>query len=319
MNDERRKLLIVGDNPFQGISHLSQERARNRGGDSVSPEDHAADVVLASLKNCADGFSFSVSERTLSILRTLRKRESIDQINLYAMVPYAFEYVRIATQTGTPGLVKRFAKQVALSGDIRAVLEGLWSVVRMNPEGFMDTYLAYELSRIKASTGKKGKLVSVLLNEVIADMSLALGFDWLFKSFISYLSKRRITPGFNTRNFPYLVNRFNEWGINLNEILIVTPFNGAGFQMNPSKEECEKTLINLSSHNVLAISVLAAGYFKPSEAVDYLGGLSNIEGVIIGVSTEQQAQDTFKLFDEQFASKKRDLGFSSTKAQGAIG
>ncbi|MGD0644638.1 MAG: hypothetical protein ABSA75_07015 [Candidatus Bathyarchaeia archaeon] len=298
MNDEMRKLLIVGDNPFQGISHLSQERARTRGEAVVSPVDHAADVVLASLKDGADGFSFSVSEVTLSILRRLRERKSIDQINLYAMVPYAFEYVRIAAQTGTPGLVKRFAKQVALSGDIRAVSEGFWSVVRVDPEGFMNTYLAYELSRIKSSAGKHPNLVSVLLNEVIGDMGLALDLDWLFRSFISYLSKRGITPGFNTRNFPYFVRKFNEWDINLDETLIVTPFNKAGFQMNPSKEECEKTLMNLSSPNVLAISVLAAGYYKPSMVVNYLAGLNNLKGVIAGVSSEQQALETFKLFRE---------------------
>ena len=299
MNDENHKLLIVGDNPFQGISHLSQERARNRSEVIVSPADQAADIVLASLKNGADGFSFSVSELTLSILEKLRERKSIDQINLYPMLPYAFEYVRIATQTGTPGLVKRFAKQVALSGDVGAVFEGFLSVARVNPEGFMKTYLAYELSRIKSSAGKHAKIKSVLLNEVIGDMGLALDLDWLFKSFISYLAKRGITPGFNTRNFPYLVRKFGEWGINLDKTLIVTPFNEAGFQMNPSKEECEKTLQNLSSPNVLAISVFAAGYYKPSMVVDYLARLSNLKGVIAGVSNEQQALQTFKLFKDR--------------------
>lgn len=299
MNDEMRKLLIVGDNPFQGISHLSQERARDRSETVVSPADKAADLVLTSLKNGADGFSFSVSDLTLSILRTLRERKSIEQIKLYAMVPYAFEYVRIATQTGTPGLVKRFAKQVALSGDVRAVLEALWSVVRVDPEGFMNTYLAYEMSRIKSAAGKNANLVSVLLNEVIGDMGLALDLDWIFRSFITYLTNKGMTPGFNTRNFPYLVKKFDEWGISLDKILIVTPFNKAGFQMNPSKEECEKALLNLSSPNVLAISVFAAGYYKPSMVVDYLAGLTNLKGVIAGVSNETQALETFKLFRER--------------------
>jgi hypothetical protein len=289
-------LLLVGDNPFHGISHLSQERARSRGEAIVSPVDQAANVVLTSLKNGADGFSFSVSELTLSILRTLSERKSIDQVSLYPMVPYAFEYVRVATQTGTPGLVKRFAKQVTMSGDVRAILEGLWSAVRMDREGFVNTYLAYELSRIRSSAGKQANLVSVLLNEVIGDMGLALGFDWLFRSFTDYLSKRGITPGFNTRNFPYFIRKFNEWGIDLDEIMIVTPFNKAGFQMNPSKEECEKTLSSLTSPTVLAISVLAAGYLKPLEALDYIAGLPNLKGVVAGVSTEQQASELFQLF-----------------------
>jgi hypothetical protein len=299
MNDELGKLLIIGDNPFQGISHLSQERARTRSETVISPAEKAADVVLAALKSGADGFSFSVGEATLSILRTLRERKVIDQLKLYAMVPYAFEYVRIATQTGTPGLVKRFAKQVTLSGDISAILEGVWSALRVDPKGFMNTYLAYELSRIRSSAGKKANLSSVLLNEVVGDMGLALDLDWLFKSFISYLSDRRITPGFNTRNLPFLVRKFDEWDINIDETLIVTPFNKAGFQMNPSKEECEKTLMNLSSPNILAISVFAAGYLKPNEAIDYLANLQNIRGLIAGVSNNQQALETFELFKKR--------------------
>ena len=302
MNNDTRKLLIVGDNPFQGISHLSQERARTRGETVISPAEKAADVILVALKNGADGFSFSVGDVTLSILQTLRERKKIDQLKLYAMVPYAFEYVRIATQLGTPGLVKRFAKQVTLSGNVKALLEGFWSIARINPEGLMNTYLAYELSRIKSSAGRKSKINSVLLNEVIADMGLALNFDWLFKSFIAYLSKRKITPGFNTRNFPYLVQKFKEWDIDLNQTLIVTPFNKAGFQMNPSKEECEKTLMTLTKPNVLAISVLAAGYFKPSQTVNYLSDLNNLKGLIAGVSTKNQAQETFQTYKKMFGT-----------------
>ena len=299
MNDEIHKLLLVGDNPFQGISHLSQEQARTRGEADVSPADRAADIVVASIKNGANGFSFSVSDLTLSILRSLRERKSLDAISLYAMVPYAFEYVRVATQTGTPGLVKRFAKQVVLTGNLRAILEGLWSAARQDPEGFVNVYLSYELSRIKSAAGKQAKLTSVLLNEVIVDMALALNFDWLFKSLIDFLSKRGITPGFNTRNFPYLVSKFNEWEINIDEALIVTPFNKVGFQMNPSREKCEEALKNLAKPNLLAISVLAAGYLKPSEAADYITGLENLKGIIVGVSNEQQASATFALFKER--------------------
>jgi len=69
--------------------------------------------------------------------------------------------------------------------------------------------------------------------------------------------------------------------------------------MNPSREECEKTLMNLSRPNVLAISVLAAGYYKPFMVVDYLASLKNLKGVIAGVSSEQQALQTFKLFKER--------------------
>ena len=292
------KTLLIGDNPFHGISHLSQERARSRVGDADSVVAQA-DIVLEAVKNGADGFMFSVSDVTLSILRKLQEKKAVEQVELYAIIPYAYEYVRMATQTGTPALAKKIVKQILLSGNVGAVLGGLSAVFQMNPNGLLKTYLTYEISRIRSSAGRKAKLTSILLHEVVTDMGLALNFDWLFKSYISYLSKKDTVPGFNTRNFPYLVRKFKEWDINLDETVIATQFNKAGFQMNPSREECEKTLSNLSRPIVVAISVLAAGYFKPPEAAEYLAGLENLKGVAIGVSTQIQARETFALFQKR--------------------
>lgn len=298
MNRPLQHLLLVGDNPFHGISHLSQERARGRGADIIIPVNKAADVVSTSIANGANGFSFSVSSHTLSILRALRKKGIIDQIKLYAMVPYSFEYVRIATQTGTPSLVKKLAKQIVLSGDTRTIFQGVLAIPSLSLEGIVKTYLSYEISRIKAATGRNADLTSITLNEVIVDMGLALGLKWLFTTLIDYCYKMGMTPGVNTRNFPYLIGKFKEWNIDVKKLLIVTPFNKAGFQMNPSKEECEKALSTLPDCNVLAISVLAAGYLRPPEALNYLIGLKNIKGILVGVSSEQQAQTTFSLFKD---------------------
>jgi hypothetical protein len=304
MNPNGKGMLLVGDNPFHGISHLSQEKARNRGMERGSAA--SADIVAAALRSGADGFMFSVSDVTLSILKSLRERREVDQIKLYAIVPYAYEYVRIATQTGTPGLAKKIVKQIALSGDIGAVLGGLGAVFRMKRESLLKTYLAYEISRIRSSIWSKAELSSVLLHEVITDMSLALNFDWLFKSYISYLSKKDIIPGFNTRNFPFLVRKFKEWGLNVDEILVATQFNKAGFQMNPSREACEETLSNLSRPVVLAISVLAAGYYRPPEAAEYIATQEKLRGIVIGASSVEQAKETFEIFSSTLSCRKEN-------------
>jgi hypothetical protein len=292
------KTLLVGDNPFHGISHLSQERARNR---AENPDSAAekADVVLTAIENGADGFMLSVSNTTLSILKKIRERNMIEHVGLYAIVPYAYEYVRVAAQTGTPGLARKVAKEIALSGNVGAALGGLRAVIRMNPERLLKTYLTYEISRIKSSAGKNAKLNSVLLHEAVTDMCLALNLDWIFKSWMSFLSEKEIAPGFNTRNFSYLVNKFKEWDLDLEKTVIATQFNKVGFQMNPSKEACEKALSDLSSPSVVAISVLAAGYLKPPEAASYLAGLENIRGLAIGASTTKQARETFTLFQQR--------------------
>jgi len=304
MSDTRNKILLVGDNPFHGISHLSQEKARVRGAE-INHAEYAAHLVMTSLENGASGFMFSVSETTLSALRIIREKIGRARCStLYAIVPYAYEYVRLANQLGgASGLAKRLAKEIARSGNVRAIANGLQGAVKMDPVALMKTYLFYEISRIKSSAGEQQNLVSVLLHEVITDMALALDFDGLFKSYVDFLPKQGIKPGFETRNFAYLVNRFREWDIDFNETIIATPFNKIGFQMNPSKEECEKALAEVSESNIVAISILAAGYLRLPEAIEYIQTLPNLRGVAVGVSKEHHAHETFRFLEKKLNNK----------------
>jgi hypothetical protein len=300
MNNQAGKMLLVGDNPFHGISHLSQEASRARENMITYPE-HAANLVLTSLDNGADGFMFSVSEKTLSIIRTIREMGRAGSLKLYAIVPYAYEYVRLATQIGTPGLMNKFAKQILVSGNLRAIASGLKGVSMTDPMALLKTYLIYEISRIESSAGKQSDLKAVLLHEIVTDMALALDLDWLFKFYVDLVLKLRIKPGFNTRNFAFLARKFMDWGLDFREILIATPFNQVGFQMNPSRKECEKALADIPAPCVIAISILAAGYLKPRDAVGYLAALPNIMGAAVGVSKEQHARETFKFIKENFS------------------
>lgn len=301
MGSRRDPALLVGDNPFHGISHLSQERARVRGDASTVPE-FAANLIMTSVENGANGFMFTVSETTLSILEEIRGRGEIRRLSLYAIVPYAYEYVRLANQVGgIPGLAKKFAKEIFFSGNMRAVASGLKGIMKADPVSIMKTYLTYEVSRVKSSASDKANLESVMLHQVITDMALALNLDWLFKSYVDFMLKMRVTPGFNTGNFAYLVKKFREWQIDLRKTAIAAPFNKAGFQMVPSKKECEKALANIPEPTVLAISMLAAGYLRPSEAIDYIATLPNMKGVAVGVSKEKHARETFGLLKEKLS------------------
>jgi hypothetical protein len=295
-----KKLFLVGDNPFHGISHLSQERSKARISVSENP-DVAANLVCLAVDNGANGFMFSVSETTLAILKKIREKDEISRLGLYAIVPYAYEYVRLATQTGgLVGLGKRFSRQLVTSRNLGAIASGVKGVLGMDPEALLRTYLSYEISRIKSAAGKDSRIESVFLHEVITDMALALNLDWLFHAYSRYLLKCDITPGFNTCNFPTLVTKLREWGWDLEQVLIAAPFNRVGFQMNPSREECERTLACLKAPAAIAISVLAAGHLKLSEAVDYVAGLPNMKGVAVGLSKEEHARQTFKIIKDKF-------------------
>jgi hypothetical protein len=304
MIEERKKLLIVGDNPFHGISHLSQERARARG-NKVTQTDYAADLVLTSLENGADGFMFSVSETTLTALRTISEKIGRKDIALYAIVPYAYEYVRLATHLGTLGLAKKLGWEIASSRNIKAISLGLRGLMGMDLGSLMKTYLIYEISRIKKFVGKRHNLESVILHEIVTDMALALDLEWLFMTYVEFISKLKIQPGFETRNYPHLMRKFKQWNLDLNKMTIVTSFNKVGFQMNPSKIECEKAIADAPASNVIAMSVLAAGYLGLPEAVEYIEGLPNLKGMVIGVSKKKHAHETFSFLRNRFSDQSR--------------
>ena len=297
--ENNEKALLVGDNPFHHISHLSQDRAKARSKAVASPES-AAQLILSSVENGANGFMFSVSRTTLSILAALRDLGQIDRLDLYPIMPYAYEYVQLATQVGgIPGLAKSFGKQVIFSMNLSAMWNGLRAVLRMDPVSFMKAYLSYEVGRIRSAAGKDSHIKTLVLHEVITDMALGLKMDWFFKAYFDYASKLGFVPGFNTCNFTYLVNSLRDWEIDISDVTIAAPFNRVGFQMCPSREECEKTLQGLQKPVVVAISVLAAGYLRVPEAVDYVAGLPNIKGVAVGVSKEEHAREVFRILKEK--------------------
>ncbi|MGA2158529.1 MAG: hypothetical protein ABSG90_04860 [Dehalococcoidia bacterium] len=293
------KIILVGDNPFHGISHLAQDRIKLRGNDVVNP-DYAAKLVITSLENGADGFTFSVSETTLAILRRINETKSDNNLMLYAIVPYAYEYVRLATSVGgVPGLGIELAKQVMRSRNSKSFAYGLKGLATVNPPDLMKAYLVYEIYKIKTAAGPKTKLVSLLLHETVTDMALALNLDWVFKTHIEFMRDLGIKPGFETRNFPYLVKQFEKWGIGFPGTVIEASFNPLAFQMCPSREECEKALVKASSAEIIAFSILAAGRVKLPEAIDYIASLPELKGVAVGVSKISHCGETFGLLKEK--------------------
>ena len=289
--------LLVGDNPFHGISHLSQQRVRTRSSGLTSDNtDYAARLVKLSLENGANGFMFSVDEATLSILKTLREDNKVRNMNLYAIVPYAYEYVRRSTQAGgVSGLAKTLAKEIVFSSNIKVVLPNIIGLAQFDPSSFLKVYVAYEMSRVKNALKGQNSLKSILLHEIITDMALALNLEKLFKSYIKFVENSGVRPGFETRNFAALVKKFSEWNIDFSKITLTASFNKIGFQMDPSIGECEKALETVGGAEVIAMSTMAAGYLSPLEAAKYISQLEKITGVVVGVSKEQQAIETFKL------------------------
>ena len=173
---------------------------------------------------------------------------------------------------------------------LKILTKGSLGAIRKDIFDLFKVFIDIELAQIPHHT----KINTVFLHDVLTDLALSLNLKEIFEIFQTHLQdKYDIEAGLVTKNFPILVSRLHEWNSKFS--VIMTSFNKAGFQMNPSKQACEKTLVSYDG-NVIAMSVLAGGYLRPKEACDYILSQPKINTIVIGISSIAHAKNTFELF-----------------------
>jgi hypothetical protein len=285
------KWLLIGDNAFIGVSHLSHAKARQK------LEQLRLENIVEVIKNAvscgATGFAFTVHPTNLKILKALDDTEIVDGgLEILPVLPYAAGYVRAVNEKGMSGLLTEVLTQLPLRERAKLLVQGGISAVTLDPFGMLDAYVDMELSGLRVF--KWAKLKTVLLHEVVTDIGLSFRSKDLFNSYVRHIrDKYHAMPGFVTRNFVSFVRFFLDSGLSMSGTVIMTPMNSIGFQMNPSKESCERCLAQMSNGNVVAMSILAGGYLRLEEAIEYLRGLQNLSGVVVGVSSKTHSEETF--------------------------
>lgn len=279
--------IILGHNQFMGVSHLSQDAARSR-------VEHFGDVkkVMDVIKVCLDsdvkGMMLSTHPRARDILEYTKNEGFSEELNFYPLIPYAQGYVRKMNEKGVIGMLNDALKPASISKKFNILLQGGTGFLKKDFTKLLGTLIDVELLAFKDSNVK-----AVFLHNVLTDLGLALQAKEQFEFYIDYIKDNYdAIPAFGTMNFTKLVKIFDKWGIK--KPLIMSSFNKVGFQMNPSKEECERCLREYDV-DVLVMSTLAAGYLKPKEAYEYLFSLPNVKSVVVGVSTKEHADETFRI------------------------
>ena len=284
---------MIGDNAFIGVSHLSQSHAR----DTLwkLDEEVIVDVIRNAISSGASGFAFSTQATNIKILRSLESLRTVRQdFELWPLLPYAEGYVRLANEKGMIGLVREVMSRLPLSGKVRSLAKGAMSAMKLDPIHMLGAYVDMELESYLNVKPESLKLGAVMLHEVVTDLGISLQATRLFDSFIQHIRDNyACRPGFVTRNFARFVKFFRDERLSLKDVVIMTPFNKIGFQMNPSRESCEDALGHLKEGDVVAMSIMAGGYLGLDESIEYLKGLMNVSGVVVGVSSAEHAIQTF--------------------------
>jgi hypothetical protein len=282
--------ILLGDNPFFGVDHLSQERAREKAKHSQN-FDNMLRVIQYSLNAGAKGMVVSTHPKLMDFIEHIRvKSDLLDKIEFFPILPYTQGYVLKINEKGiVKTLMDTINPATGFQNRVKILTKSGLGAIRRDLFELFKVFIDIELIRLR-----NAKMKTVFLHDVLTDLALSLNLKSVFEIFQMHLhDKYNIEAGIVTKNFPKLVASLDEW--NLDFSTIMTSFNKVGFQMNPSKQACEDCLLNYNGH-IIAMSVLAGGYVRPQEAYEYILSQPKINTVVIGVSSIFHAKNTFELF-----------------------
>jgi hypothetical protein len=280
----------LGDNPFFGVDHLSQERAREKARQSQN-FDNMLDVIDYSIKAGANGMVVSTHAKLKDFINySILRSELINKMEFFPILPYVQGYVLKVNEKGLLRTVMDIlSPHVGLHKKIRIMTKGGLGAIRKDFFELFKVLIDTELMKLQNLNIKK-----VFLHDVLTDLALSLNLATVFKVFQEHLhDEYEIEAGLVTKNFPKLAYMLGKWDLNF--ATIMTSFNKVGFQMNPTRELCEKSLLEYRGE-IIAMSVLAGGYLQLNEAHEYIVSQPKIKKVVIGMSSIVHAQNSLQVF-----------------------
>jgi hypothetical protein len=263
------KEILLGDNPFLGVSHLAQEKARIERNE-ISRVEAKAEIIKAALEGGVIGFTFSTHSSNLELLKYMGRQhpEVLGKLNYYILIPYAHSYIRKANVIGTIGLAKAIIRDIVL----KHPADSITSAVTLNFSKVASLFIGMEAS-LYLKVLPRERVKAILLHEVLTELIVAYSLVELLEELKGYVERKlEVSFGLETRNIGQLRRFLKENGIRVDYIM--TPMNPLGYQMAPSKEEAEKAIQELGDRGVkiIAVNILASGAVSLEETCRYLEG-----------------------------------------------
>ena len=285
---EQLDKIILGDNQFFGINHRSQEKAEEmlkRFGNI----NNIFEVYDNAFECGVKAVMLNSNEKAMAICDRFRENKAkYGDIAWYPSIPYAYKYANMVNELGIfPAINEAIFKGNTTKGVLSMMAKGVTMAVTKDALKLMEMLIDVEYKMFRDLNVKV-----FFLQNIITDLILGYGIKEVFEHFCEYLRKKyKVTPGFVTLNMPYLKSKFEEWGIE--DVVICSSINAAGFNMHPSKEEYDKVIAanDPSKYQLMAMNVLASGSITVKESFDYINSL-NVQSVVFGASSKNHIQST---------------------------
>lgn len=292
--------LLLGDNPFIGVSHLAQEKARVEFFEASM--ENRVKVFEAAVEGGASGFTFSSHERNLEFLTHLATSNPrlLNEVNYYILVPHAESYVRRANVGGTPSLMKTTVRRM-FRGPPEA-FRMLSSIISMRPERLAGILIEEELAPYLHLL-PEGRVKGVFLHEVVTDLVVAFNLSRVLPILDAYVEERLgLSFGLESRNFGRLCGYLS--GVGYCPGYLMTPLNPLGYQMAPDKGAVEEAVEKFGGESkIVAINIMASGAVGLHESIEYLDERrGKIFGVTTASSKPHRIRENFQRLTQVFKS-----------------
>jgi len=278
--------VILGDNQFFAVSHLSDEKSRAQ---SIRFKDDGSiiRVLDQSIELGIKTFMCTTHDRIANICDHIRKNPyQYEGFKIYPCMPYAHKYANAVTELGIVGTIKQY-----VPGNIFGTFaKGGMAVLNKDFMKLMEIFIDAEMKMFKDI-----ETPVIFIQNVLVDMILGLKMYDVFIEYDAYIRKKyKAEPGYISMNLPLLYDALNFVGIK--NPIICASINKIGFRMSGGKEIYEKYLKE-KEFRPIAMQVLAAGALGPKDAIEYLGQFPKIESVLFGASSKSHIQETQELIN----------------------
>ena len=280
--------IVFGDNQFFGINHSSQDKAEEMAKrfsdikNILNVYDNAFDCGIKAVM-------LNSNDRAAEITQYFRDNKSkYGDLAWYPSIPYPHKYSDMVNELGiVPTINEMLIKNNTAAGMLSMITKGVTVAMTKDAMKILEMLIDVEYKMFKGLDCRV-----LFLQNVITDLLLGYGIKDVFQHYCEYIRKKhKILPGFITLNMPYMKTKFQEWGIE--EVVICSTVNAAGFNMYPSKEEYERVIAenDPSKYQLMAMNVLASGSITPKQSFDYINRLK-LQSVVFGASSKAHIKDT---------------------------
>jgi hypothetical protein len=289
--------IILGDNQFFGINHRSEDKAL-----ALLQRFQSNDEILKVIDSAIDagirGFTFSTHGRVAGLCDRFRADKSrYGSVRFYPAIPYAHKYAELVNEKGIPGAIQDSVISGSSFGDVAGMIaRGGAALLTKDALKAMPLIVDLELKSFRDLN-----VGVVFLQNIVTDLLIGLGWTDAVALFAEHVRKRHgVEPGFITLNLPAALDFLERAGVR--NPVVCSAINRLGFQMNPSREACERA-IRTRTFQPVAMSILAAGALRPADAAAYVGSLP-LKSVMFGASSAANIRDTKQLLEKypQFAT-----------------